>query len=258
MLNKALLSVGAIVLAGSAQGALVAYFPINSATDSSTFLDDVIDDPTHLVTDATSSNQNGSIVFDATRGGDVLSTVEGHRYLAGKQDIDLTEGFTWSLWVKISSSNLTDTGADVIIGTRQGGATQTSTTAWHKLDLGGISAWNGTELTYTNLADDTWHHIAYTGDTTGRAIWIDGILVDTDTTIVVNTIDRNLEIGGSSQFSEDVTGLIDDIAIWNERLADSQIIALAAGAPVIPIPEPGSLALLGLGGLLVASRRRRD
>ncbi len=238
-MNIRTLLTAALTLAGacSAGANLVAYFPVNAATDSSTFLDDIIDDPAHGTSNGTSTNNNASIIFDAFRGGDVLSTVEGHRYSAGTQSIDLTLGFTWSLWVKINSSNLTDAGADVIIGTRQGSATQDSTTAWHKMDLGGISAWNGSELTYTNLADNTWHHIAYTGDTTGREIWIDGVLVDTDTSIVVNTIARNLEIGGSSQFSEDVTGLYDDIAIWNERLSSNRIIELAAGAPVIPIPN---------------------
>ena len=227
----------AVLAAQLSHATLVAYFPVDSATDSSNFLDDIIDDPTHGTTNGTSANNNASIIFDAFRGGDVLSTVEGHRFSAGTQDIDLTLGFTWSLWVKVNSSNLSDSGADVIIGTRQGNATATSTTAWHKMDLGGISAWNGSELTYTNLADDTWHHIAYTGDTTSREIWIDGVMVKSDTSIVVNTIARNLEIGGSSQFSEDVTGLYDDIAIWNEKLSNNRIIELAAGASVIELPN---------------------
>lgn len=34
--------------------------------------------------------------------------------------------------------------------------------------------------------------------------------------------------------------------------------ALELNGDITPVPEPGSLALLGLGGLLVASRRRRD
>jgi hypothetical protein len=74
----ALIATGLMI--SSAQAALVAYFPVNASTDSSSFLDDVIDDPTHGVSDGILANNSGvSIIFDATRGGDVLKTVQGHR-----------------------------------------------------------------------------------------------------------------------------------------------------------------------------------
>jgi len=243
---------GIVFAAASAQAALVAYFPVNSATDSSTLLTATVNDPSHGVTNGTTTNVNASIVFNADRGGDVLSTVEGHRYSAGTQDINLAVGFTWSLWVNVSSSNLTDTGADSIIGTRAG-----SGGAWHKLDLAGISSWNGTELTYTNLADDTWHHIAYVGDTTDRRLYIDGTLVNTDTSVSTTTFNGNMEIGGTSQFSEDVTGLYDDIAIWNHRLTEDQIEGLADGSLTpLTVPEPSAALLGGIGALLLLRRRK--
>ena len=238
-----------IAFAQSSDAALVAYFPINQSTDSSNFLDDVIDDASHGITDGTTNQAGGTIVFNATRGGDVLSTVEGHRYLAGTQDIDLADGFTWSFWVNVASSNITDAGADVILGTRDGGT-------WHKIDRQGISSWNGTELTYTDLSDDTWHHIAYVGDSTSREIWIDGVEVDTDTSVGTAVFNGNFEIGGDDRFGEYVTGLYDDIAVWNEKLSDADIAALFAGASPLVVPEPSSLALIGLGGLLIARRRR--
>lgn len=248
MLVRSLTAIAPLSFSGVAQADLVAYFPIDSSTDSSNFLDDVIDDPTHNIQDGTTAQAGGTIIFNAFRGGDVLSTVEGHRYLAGTQDIDLTEGFTWSAWVNIASSNIADAGADVILGTRDGGT-------WHKIDRQGISNWNGTEITYSDLSDDTWHHIAYTGDTTERSFWIDGVKVDNDTSLGTLTFDLNFEIGGDDRFGEYVTGLYDDIAIWDERLSDERIIALSNGAPVVP--EPTTFAVLAAGGLLLVGRRRR-
>ncbi|MFK7788681.1 MAG: hypothetical protein AB8C95_04180, partial [Phycisphaeraceae bacterium] len=181
-------AVASLTIAHTGNAALVAYFPVDSVTDTSTFLNDTIDDATHGVSDGTTTNTGASIIADVTRGGDVLSTVEGHRYTAGSQDINLADGFTWSLWVKVNSSNLTDTGADVIIGTRGNPSGGT----WHKLDLAGISAWNGSELTYTNLADDTWHHLAYTGDATERSIWIAGVKIDSDTSLADSTYNHTM------------------------------------------------------------------
>ena len=250
--TKSLAFATAALIGSAANAALVAYFPIDSATDSSNFIDDIIDDPTHGVANGTTANNNGSIIFDAFRGGDVLSTVEGHRYAAGTQDIDLNEGFTWSLWVKVNSSNIADSGGDSIIGTRNG-------SPWHKMDLTTIQNWNGNVPgagSYATLADDTWHHLAYVGDANNRRLYKDGVMIAQDLNFTIATFNGVMEIGGSSKFNEDVTGLYDDIAIWNERLSEEDIVALAGGADPQNIPEPGSLALLAIGGSLMVRRRR--
>ena len=164
----------------------------------------------------------------------VLSTVEGNRLNGGTQGIDLNDGFTWSLWVKVASSNITDPGADVVIGTRNGNSNTSSDTAWHKMDLASTSQWNG-RMNYDTLADDTWHHIAYVGDLTGRKIYKDGVEIASDDSVEVNTTSgRRFEIGGSSQFSEDITGLYSEVAVWNERLSEGAIMDLANGANIVP------------------------
>lgn len=240
----------ASVLAASSQAALVAHFPISSATDSRTFLDDVIDNASHGVangTTTTGSTSHTYIVNDAFRGGDVLSTIEGHRYTAGTQNISLTSGFTWTLWVNVATSNTSDTGSDSIIGTRSESAVDGN--AWHKIDLKQTGSWNGvipgafgqSEYTGGTLADGNWHFLAYVGDTSNRRLYKDGVLIgeDTNTSGQSNTFNGNMEIGGSSRYSEDVTGLYDDIAIWNERLTVDEAFSL------YEISSPGSL-----GGLL--------
>ena len=115
---------------------LVAYWPLKDGQPgtavSQTGADDVIDDPNHGATDAVAQGPNDTWELDPDRGV-VLSTKEGSRLRAGTQDIDMTKGFTWSLWVKVARSNKTDTGADVIIGSRSG--------IWNKVGYSGMQRW---------------------------------------------------------------------------------------------------------------------
>jgi hypothetical protein len=212
---------------------LVAYWPLNDGAPgtpvSATGADDVIDDPNHDAEDAVvSGNGNDTWEMDPARG-IVLSTTEGCRLVAGKQDIDMNIGFTWSLWVKVARTNKTDTGADVIIGSRNG--------IWNKVGYDQMNRW--ATISGYDVADDAWHHMAIVGSTEPEprvSLYIDGDLIGSDTSFENNALIVNdvLEIGGSSRFSEDITGLMSDVAIWNEALSETRIIALANGDPVIP------------------------
>lgn len=238
-----------ISLAGaSSEASIVAYFPLNDGAPGTLALtaDDFIDDDSHPITDATNTGADTDTweintivhpVFDPVPGSKIVyRTGEGNRMRAGDQGIDLADGFSWSFWVYVDDSNLTDSGADVIIGTRSGGSATASETAWHKMDLSGISQWNG-RLSYDTLADDQWHHIAYVGDLNGRKIYKDGVEIASDDSVEVNTNSaRPFEFGGSSQFSEDITGFYSEVAVWNERLSEERIADLANGGPVVTGP----------------------
>lgn len=225
------IAVSALLLGITAARAdLVAYWPLNDGEAgtpvSATGADDVIDDPSHGATDAVAQGPNDTWELDPDRG-IVLSTTEGSRLVAGTQDIDLAKGYTWSLWVKVARSNKTDAGADVIIGSRNG--------IWNKVGYSGMQRW--ASIGGYDLADDTWHHLAIVGTTEPRvSLYIDGVLIGSDTTFHNNALTVNdvLEIGGSSRFSEDLTGLMSDVAIWDEALPLARIRGLANGDPVIP------------------------
>lgn len=127
---------------------------------------------------------------------------------AGTQDINLADGFTWSLWFRSTGDqdNNNEGGADVIIGSRNG--------IWNKVQP--TLAQRFFNLSGYDVDDGDWHHMAYTGNSTvGGAMWIDGIRVATDATPHNNVqiVNDVFEIGGSSRFSEDAAGFIDDVAI---------------------------------------------
>jgi hypothetical protein len=237
-------------MACSANAALVAYYPIDSATDTGQLLDEIIEDASHPMTNATTNTSGGSIINDATRG-DVLSTVQGHRLNGGTQGIDLNIGFTWSFWV--SQGDNSDSGADVIVGTRG-----TSNGSWHKVQADKSENWR--TISYSSpIAASGWQHVAYTGDLNGLEMYINGSSVGTTGAGSSGfTFNGNWEIGGSSTFSEDWAGLIDDIAIWNERLPEAQIQSLASGTSPLAIPETSTFALIGLAGAALFVRRRRS
>ncbi|MFU8894456.1 MAG: cadherin-like beta sandwich domain-containing protein [Luteolibacter sp.] len=213
----------------------VAYWPMRDGTPGQTVptgsgnaAENIIDIANTFV-NGTVNNANSTWEADPLRG-IVWSTTELNRMTAGTQGIDLNDGFTWSLWVNADVSNITDSGADSIMGTRQG-------SPWHKIDLTSTSNWNGavpSSGSYPNLARSEWIHIAYVGHSSfGRRIYVDGELVASNATTSSSTFNGALEIGGTSNFNEDVTGLYSDVAIWNQALTVEQIESLVAGANVI-------------------------
>jgi hypothetical protein len=124
-----------------------------------------------------------------------------------------------------------------------------------------------------DFAADTWYHVAFvydgggldleaignTADGTGLQVFVNGVQVSAaggnlnNGTQNLNTTASDFDIGGvggsTGNNRDRFDGRFDDLRIYNEALSSSAVAAL--------VPEPGSLALLGLGGLCVLNRRRR-
>jgi len=109
----------------------------------------------------------------------------------------------------------------------------------------------------SGLSDGEWHHIAYTSNqATGEAqLYIDGVAQPLQTGVnTFPSVFNNFEVGrlgrGGAGPTDAFAGSIDELRIYDEVLSSAAIAALA-------VPEPGVSALLGLGSLCVAFRRRK-
>jgi hypothetical protein len=108
--------------------------------------------------------------------------------------------------------------------------------------------------------DGAWHNLVMTVNlsSSSLSLYVDGVLANTQTMATAAFPSfNNFEIGrlGRSAPTDPYQGLLDDVQVYDEALSQSQVQFLFAN-PGTAIPEPGALALAGLGLLSLTFRRR--
>lgn len=178
-------------------------------------------------------------------------------------NFDVANAFTLEAWVKVPA-----------------GAYCGSITHWDYNQAGyGIYNWGGpmyfyigdvsghyAQLTITPRIDDyTWHYVAVTHDagsvsSAGMHSYIDGLPAAATgaqsptpfSSFAISTPLVFNYLGNKSSME-----WVDEAAIYDTALSSAQIQNHYNSLFVV-VPEPGSVALLGLGGLMLWTRRRRQ
>ena len=84
--------------------------------------------------------------------------------------------------------------------------------------------------------DGDWHHFAFVKDGGFKAIYMDGDELKTQLSGASALKDfTDLWIGSQPSGTNRMTGYVDDFAVYDRALSEAQIMALAAGQPVIPL-----------------------
>jgi hypothetical protein len=192
-------------------------------------------------------------------------------------DFAPTNGLTISAWVDSAQA----TGNQIIVSKHQGGqdGSYYIALAGGKLqftlltdDVGGVSR---SDLFTSNIdyVNGGWHHFVATYDGDYMKIYWDDVLVARQAKGgTIHSTTSALRFGHYASFTStdfQFNGLMDEISIWGMALDDggaeigqaaafgSQIDGVYSQGVAALVPEPGTVGVLGLGGLLLLRRRQR-
>ncbi len=276
-----LIACGIAVSAMSSHAALIAHYKFDEVTGTSA-ADQLGGTPGVIgssVTIGQTGIAGGAYLFPdlATTAG--IVDMGNASFFSGTGGLNSSSQVTYSLWMKSSDSDtnrntILYSGSDTVANTYQDIGMSGETNVGINTVDGAASARNrpvgaviaqqtGIFSTPTVIHDDTWHHLALTVDltTATMVLYVDGVAAATQTFssgTVLFPVFNNFEIGrlgrqGSP--TDSYGGLVDDVQVYNNALTGGEVLYLYQN-PGVAIPEPGALALGGLGLLFLTFRRR--
>jgi len=109
------------------------------------------------------------------------------------------------------------------------------------------------------LPINTWRHVVLSVTSGNSRLYVDGVLIGTDTHAFTSvTSPAHLRIGSGFGGLRFFNGSIDEVAIYNTALTQADVTAhFNARNNVAAVPVPSSLALVCLGWLLLTMGYRR-
>lgn len=143
-------------------------------------------------------------------------------------DLQITGAFTLSVWMKLDST----VGTQACAISKDNGTSERAFTLWSKIvNKPVFYIWNGA-TSYnvggtTNIADDTWHHVAvvYVPSTSIR-IYVDGVIEGTNTTSIpasINNANYDFKIGEFAGSLFEFKGLLDEVSVFNSAVAIAEL-----------------------------------
>ena len=209
-------------------------------------------------TGPTLTEPSGAVSYVAGLSGQAASfDGSGSSYLRAAIDASGSTNptFSWGAWVRLNDPSAWN----IFLSNDNGG--------WDRFSQAEGGFWSVSQGGVQNSPHATsgdWTFIAHTFDGTNQHLYVDNLAVYTrpDATGAANSF---IDIGRNANGAFPLNGLIDGVFFFDDTLTAGEVDTIRLGGAggsgvlaVAGIPEPSSVAFLGLGGLALMLRRRRS